>query len=131
MDPADRQQIYTQRYETYRHLDRLRWQMFQLAVVMGSGVLAFGKATEAAPEWWVLATAGLLFASFGIVMERIRHGIARNGEMLKVAAEHIGDTGIPIAAPWRKNISFWIAIALIAAGLLCLGLSANLLCGGQ
>ena len=38
----DYAEVYRQRYETFRHLDRLRWQMLQIAVGIGSVVLAFG-----------------------------------------------------------------------------------------
>ena len=40
-------EIYKQRYDTYRHLDKLRWQMFQIAVGSGSVVLAFGRGNPA------------------------------------------------------------------------------------
>ena len=35
-------EIYKQRYETFRYLDRLRWQMLQIAVIVGSLILASG-----------------------------------------------------------------------------------------
>lgn len=128
MDSIAAQQIYQQRYETYRHLDRLRWQMFQIAVATGSVVLAFGKGSGSTPDWWVIAAVGVLFASFGIVMERIRCGISKNGDILRAAAEVIGDTGIPVASSGMKNVSFLIAITLIALGVLCLVISIVRFC---
>ena len=45
-------EIYKQRYETYRHLDRLRWQMLQIAVGVGSlRILAFARSGRE-PDWW-------------------------------------------------------------------------------
>ena len=42
MPTKEELEIYKQRYETYRHFDKLRWQMLQIAVGAGSVVLAFG-----------------------------------------------------------------------------------------
>ena len=47
-------EIYKQRYETFRYLDRLRWQMLQIAVGTGSLILSFGR-DGSEPERWVSA----------------------------------------------------------------------------
>ena len=62
-------EVYKQRYETYRHLDKLRWQMLQIAVAVGLLVLAFGKGDSIGPDWWTLAVVGVLLLIFGFVME--------------------------------------------------------------
>ena len=59
MAAPDELEIYKQRYETYRHLDRLRWQMVQTAVGAGSLILAFARGGSK-PEWWVFAVVGLM-----------------------------------------------------------------------
>ncbi len=40
MSDQNNLEIYKQRYDTFRHLDRLRWQMFQIAV--GAAALILG-----------------------------------------------------------------------------------------
>ena len=40
-------------------LDRLRWQMLQIAVGAGSLILAFAKGGST-PEWWVFSVVGLM-----------------------------------------------------------------------
>ena len=67
-------EIYKQRYETFRYLDRLRWQMLQIAVIVGSLILAYGK-DESEPARWVLAVVGALLTILGSTMLKIRHGI--------------------------------------------------------
>lgn len=113
-------EVYRQRYETFRHLDRLRWQMLQIAVTVGSLVLVFGNGRPGEPGWWTLAIVGLLLLIFGWVMERIRRGIANNGITLRQVGERVGDTDIPTNAPWYSNASFWIATTIRVFGLVCL-----------
>lgn len=124
MATDDELEIYKQRYETYRHLDKLRWQMLQIAVGAGSLVLAFGMADSSGPEWWILAVVGLLLVIFGFVMERIRHGISMNGEVLQKVGVLVGDVDIPSTTRWWKNPSFWIASTIMALGLLCIVLAS-------
>ena len=114
-----KQRYEKQRYETYRHLDKLRWQMLQIAVAAGSVVLVFGGGAATGPEWWVLAIVGLLLVIFGFVMERIRHGISANGSVLKNVGELVGDVGVPQPVMWCKSSSFWVAFAIISLGILC------------
>ncbi len=116
-------EVYKQRYETFRHLDKLRWQMLQIAVAVGSLVLAFGKGGSTGPDWWVWAVVGLLLFIFGFVMIRIGHGISMNGRVLKNAAELVGDGDIPLTAAWWKASSFWVAATIMVLGLLCLALA--------
>ncbi len=44
MDNTCALEIYRQRYETYRHLDRLRWYIFQIPVVTGSLAVALAES---------------------------------------------------------------------------------------
>lgn len=120
MATSEELEIYKQRYDTYRHLDRLRWQMFQISVGSGSLILAFGKEGSSGPAWWVLAIVGFLLMTFAAVMERIRQGISKNSSILRRVAAQIGDTEIPPATSWRKSVSFWIAFTLFIFGLLCI-----------
>jgi len=123
MSASETLEIYKQRYETYRHLDKLRWQMLQIAVVIGSLVLTFGKSGSTGPDWWVLAIVGLLLLIFGFVMERIRHGISMNGRVLVKVSKLVGDVDIPLTVVWWKSSSFWVAFTIMALGTLCLVLS--------
>lgn len=124
-------EIYKQRYETYRHLDRLRWQMLQIAVGAGSLILAFaGSASE--PDCWVFAAAGLMLIIFGSVMLRIGHGINMNSKVLSEAASAIGDVGIPPISKRWNSVSFWVACILIVLGGVCIVSACySYPCGGQ
>ena len=46
MAAPDELEIYRQRYETYRHLDRLRWLMLQIVVGAGSLILVFARGGQ-------------------------------------------------------------------------------------
>ena len=120
-------EVYRQRYETYRHLDRLRWQMLQIAVGGSSLILAFARGDSKADRW-ELAVAGFLLLMFGLVMMRIGHGINRNGQVLSKAACVVGDAGIPSTSKWWKSISFWIACVLVASGIACILVASGIAC---
>ena len=112
-------EIYKQRYETFRYLDRLRWQMLQIAVIVGSLILAYGK-DESEPARWVLAVVGALLTILGSTMLKIRHGINVNNQVLHKAATRVGDTEIPPVSKCWKSIGCWISWALIGIGALCI-----------
>ena len=121
----DYAEVYRQRYETFRHLDRVRWQMLQIAVGIGSVVLAFGGDARG-PQWWVVGAVGALLLTCGVVMERIRGGIDKNGAVLRKVGARIGDHQIPDTSGRWFASSFWIALALIGAGVGCFWWSACL-----
>lgn len=84
-------EIYRQRYETFRHLDRLRWQMAQLLVaVLSAAALIFRTSPDGVGgSFW--AFLGLAFLTIAVVMDRISQGIARNGGVLRSVGERVGD----------------------------------------
>ena len=112
-------EIYKQRYETYRHLDRLRWQMLPISAGAGAAILAFARY-RSEPVWWVFLGVGLLLTISGVAMLRIGRGINRNGEVLRKVAAVIGDEDIPLVGIWFKSVAFWISLTMIGLGVLCL-----------
>lgn len=116
-------EIYRQRYETFRHLDKLRWQMLQIAIATSSVILVFGKDTSTKPEWWTWAVVGMILLILGLAMVRIGNGVRKNGKILRSAGVAIGDVNIPKQLSNWSSISFWIAIIMIIVGLVCLKLS--------
>ena len=123
-------EVYRQRYETYRHLDRLRWHIFQIAIASSSLALVFARARDgdmpAALTPWLLLVVGVLLGTSGGVMLRIGRGIEKNAVALRQAAAIVGDNGIPATSNKWKSISFQIALALIIVGsvLFCTGLAS-------
>ena len=120
---TESREIYVQRYETYRYLDRLRWQMLQVAVAAGAVVLGFGEKASSMPGWWTWAALGLVFVFCGISMIRISIGIRRNAKVLRQAAMVIGDEEVPIPSISWKSVSLWVASSLLIIGLICIVLS--------
>ena len=53
MTKTDYLEIYKQRYETFRHLDRLQWQMLQIAVGAASVILVVLARNDSELEWWM------------------------------------------------------------------------------
>ncbi len=111
----DYKTIYEQRYETYRHLDRLRWFVFQIAISVIVGIIVLKTPGQ---ESALLATGILLFSS-GILMAKINYGIDKNNIILQNIGIKIGDNSIPTPKKY-KSVSWLIAysLTLIGAGML-------------
>ncbi len=120
-------EIYRQRYETFRHLDKIRWQMLQIAVATSSVVLVFGRGDAVKPGWWVWVAIGAIFLILGLAMTKINSGAENNGEILRKFGHAIGDTKIPRNLSKYRSVSFWIATMMIVVGLVCLVSAARYL----
>jgi hypothetical protein len=107
--------IYQQRYETFRHLDKLRWQSPAIALAGGSALLGLSKPQGASlPPWWAILVFGVLCALSSLLIIRVRSGIRANRKVLARVAEQLGDDLIPATTPWG-GASWWFLIFL--AGL--------------
>ena len=109
--------IYCQRYETFRHLDKLRWQMLQLLVAIGSATALVLRLSSGEIEWWFYLLLGLALMAISGAMLRISSGIRKNAEILKAAAEGIGDHGMPDISNKWKSIAHWIALVVMIVGI--------------
>jgi len=113
----DYKEVYQQRYETYRHLDGLRWHMMQIGVAAASIVFAFSSEKGSAPDWWSWVGVGVVLIFSATAMLKIGSGISANAEMLKIAGEKLGDTHLTGRSKKRTSIAFWIAVAMLVTGL--------------
>ena len=115
-------EIYKERYETFRHLDKLRWQMLQLAIASSAAILSFGS-NGAVIHPWALSITGFVLISLGIVMEKISFGVWKNNKVLSEVGARIGDSEMPPQAKWYASASFMIALVMIFIGFATLGAS--------
>lgn len=125
--------IYNQRYETFRHLDKLRWQMLQLLIAIASATALVLRSTSGEIEWWFYLLLGFALVTLSFVMLRIGSGIRKNAVALKSAAEAIGDDGMPDVSNEWKSIAHWIAVLVMGLGAFLIGSAvsmANVFSGG-
>ena len=116
-------EIYRQRYETFRHFDKLRWQMLQILVAVASATALLLRSTSGPIDWWFFCLLGSALAIIGFVILRIGNGIQANAKILKSAAEAIGDEGIPDVSNRWKSVAHWIAVLVVALGAVLLASS--------
>lgn len=109
-------EIYRQRYETFRHFDRLRWQMLQILVAVASATALILRSTTGSLEWWFYGLLGVALSILGFVMIRINGGIRGNALVLRKAAKSVGDEGMPDVSQKWKSVAHWIAVLVIALG---------------
>ena len=123
MGTKENLEIYQQRYNTFRHLDSLRWQMLQTALATSGVVLAFGKDSNLANNSWPWIVVGIILTILGGARLRMDFGVADNGRALTKASEAIGDKNIPAPGIWHKSISVWISLLMICVGLITIGIT--------
>jgi hypothetical protein len=82
--------IYEQRYETYRHLDKLRWYVFQVGFSVIGAIISLRVIDNPS-----LFGIGVILVSTGMIMLKINHGIDKNNIALKKIANKLGDVDIP------------------------------------
>lgn len=116
MGKEEQLEIYRQRYEVFRHLDTLRWQLFQTAIATAGIVMALGKDSIAAGSTWFWGAIALIFISIGGGKLRINYGANSNNRMLKEVAEKIGDNKIPVRENWYNGVSNYTAITMVLVG---------------
>ncbi len=119
----DKIEIYRQRYETFRHLDKLRWQMLQILVAIFSATALLLRYTPDPIEWWFYGSLGVILIVVGFVMLRIGAGIQANNVVLKKTAEIIGDDGIPDLSNRWESVAHGIAVLVVMLGAILIGVS--------
>ena len=110
-------EIYRQRYETFRHLDKLHWQMLHISIAAGAAAAALTTSSFISSIWWPIFGLGVMWSIFGLIMRQIRSGILTNNLHLKNAAELIGDTGIPDNKRGIKSVSTFVSGFIFWVGL--------------
>lgn len=115
-------EIYKQRYETFRHLDKLFWQMLQISIGAVSIVLAFGKGKSGSLEWWTFGGVAVILLLLSFSMLKIDSGKRANGKILNKIGKAIGDGDIPEQSSKWCSASFWTAIIVGILGIVCLTL---------
>lgn len=114
-------EVYRQRYEVWRHLDKLRVQMIQILIAVGSGAaLTIRLSPETAGPWFWILIGGSVVA-IAVVMGRVSEGIRANNKVLKDAGIAVGDTGIPDNSNLNKSFMHWLTLIIAAVGLLLIG----------
>lgn len=116
-------EVYKQRYETFRHLDKLRWQMLQILVAIGSAFALIIRVTPDRQNWWLLLIIGFILIIISWANFKINLGIRLNGMVLHKIGSEVGDTEIPeVSKKWHSS-SFWLSTitTFLAIGLIIFG----------
>ena len=110
-------EIYKQRYETFRFFYRLEWQLLQVGVVIGLGLLALGVERDSGNlnNWQFLAGGGV-FLGFSYAMHRMAIGTRKNHPSWMHYARRVGDANVrEMGSPW-KSAAVQARMLLFSAG---------------
>jgi len=121
MNDENSREVYRQRYETFRHFDKLRWQMFQLLAAVASTSALVLRVSDGDIQWWFYLLLGVSLGLIALASDRISSGIRANNKVLARTAKLVGDDGIPEMVLFWKSLSHWIwKLVWLAGGLLIL-----------
>ncbi|MBT4732492.1 hypothetical protein HOB87_11060 [Candidatus Woesearchaeota archaeon] len=112
----DFKEVYSQRYQTYRYLDRLKWTMMQIGVTTSS-VIFIVSGDNSNIGWITYFGTGFILLFTSLSMFRIMSGIIKNSKMLNIAGQNIGDSFLPVLSKDKKTISFFISSIMLVAGI--------------
>lgn len=114
-------EIYRQKYENFRHFDKLRWQMPGIALAIGAGVVAVAVRQGTPPPYVpvILVLMGLGTSVCAYAMHRIRFRLEENREALRKVGLQIGDTHVhgPEARSATRALELFLWCVAICAGL--------------
>jgi len=101
-------EIYKQKYENFRHFDKLRWQMPGIALAISAGVVALsarpGMPLDLISLLLVLTAMGTAVCAYTV--HRIRYRLEENREALIEVARRIGDTRVH--GPESRSATRWL-----------------------
>ena len=109
-------EVYRQRYETWRHLDKVRYQLIQVAVAAGAALAIFVQANDG--EAYPLALiifAGVLLLLWKI-LAKVNDAIVSNGAALKDFGNAVGDDRLPDVSKRVKSVFYYTEWILFFAG---------------
>ena len=111
-------EIYKQKYENFRHFDKLRWGAVPLTFA-AAGLFSISRDAQGNPTWWVLIVFGVFALITAWSMRRVNLGIEMNRRVLQEVATMLGDNSVP-PAPLRFGASTLFYGTLFAMGLLAI-----------
>lgn len=114
-------EVYKQRYETFRHLDKLRWQMLQLLVGVVSVAGLILRSEVCSMEGVLPLVVGIAFVLLALIMWRISEGLRANAAVLKRVGNAVGDVDLPELSSRWKSVTHWLMLTIGVSGIaLCI-----------
>lgn len=113
-------ELYRQRYETWRHLDRLRYSTIQITVGGAGAVIAALEILQSKPAIWIwFAFAIFLFVQWKS-LGKINDAIIANGAALSEYGRQIGDDKIPNTSERIKSVFYYVEWIVFASACISL-----------
>lgn len=114
-------EIYRQRYETWRHLDRVRYQIVQVASAALAAFAVFLQASNSVVHPVALFLLGVAFLMLWKVLAKVNDGIVANGNVLSEFGQQVGDQSIPQVSDRKSSIFYSMEWLFCLGGASALG----------
>ncbi len=108
---------YGQRYETWRHLDGLRYQTIQVSLGVFGLAAAFLQADIAVPHSWLMMVTSVIILAQWKLLTKLNDAIVANGIALNQFASEIGDNLVPDVSNRAKSFFYWLEVAFLVIGI--------------
>lgn len=89
--PKNNLEIYKQRFDTWRHLDKLRWQYLQFLIAICSGLFWIWHNGRNDAVDWVIPVVGVILVAWSAGASRINFIILENDKALRDFGCRVGD----------------------------------------
>lgn len=120
---------YRQRYETWRHLDKIRYQTVQLAIGIAGAIALVIRATGAGFPSWLWIVLAVIFGLLWQTLSKVNLAIRKNGDALNRFGKDVGDELLPDVSKKDRSVFFYIetsfgVLAIFFLLLACISLFA-------
>jgi len=117
METKRKTEAYSERYATWRHLDRIRYQIIQLAIAfIGAVALIADFDGGLLPAWISLLVGVVYFALWGI-LAKVNSAIRGNSEALREFGKTVGDDKLPDVSKKDRSVFYYVEIGFFVLGL--------------
>ncbi|NKB26396.1 MAG: hypothetical protein GKR99_02070 [Rhodobacteraceae bacterium] len=110
---------YRQRYETWRHLDKIRYQIIQASIaLLAAGAVVINFSDNSLPFWFFLIV-GLAAMMFWKVLYKVNDAIIGNGQALRDYGAAIGDEDLPDVSDRKASVFYYIEVGYLISAAIC------------
>ncbi len=123
MEEEYKLEIYRQRYEMWRHFNRMDWLYVQVIIAISVAMIVGKYYLQLDSKYavlWIHVAFGFVFIIWEIFVNRQRR--KRNYEALKRIAESIGDNTLPYKGQELNSLTFFLAYILAVAAYIGLAI---------
>lgn len=117
MSNERRPEAYSERYATWRHLDRIRYQIIQLAIAFIGAIALIADVDNNRLPIWICLLVGIVYMALWGILAKVNSAIRGNGDALREFGKTVGDDRLPDVSKKDRSVFYYIEIGFFVLGL--------------